>query len=131
MYQPMKENVKEGDEVKKLVHKFDDEDKCVIVLDVRARTAKGNTLPHDIFHFVQKFWSTKEMIDTLIVAYEGTDEVKFVNKNNLNWWYEHFFQQKNETLTQVVNCFDCLVNDMCRLIWTRIEPPWFSSFLIH
>lgn len=40
-----------------------------------------------------------EMVDMLTIAPEGIDEVKIVNKNNLNRKYEQVFQQKNESLT--------------------------------
>lgn len=45
-------------------------------------------------------------MDTPTVAYEGTDEVKVINKNSLNRLYRHFFKQKNESLTQVFNHFN-------------------------
>lgn len=93
MYQLMKENVKDGGMVEKPVHEFDDENNCLVALDVKACAAIGNTLPYNIYHFVQSYRSTKEMMRMLIFAYEVTDEVKFVNKNNLNKLYEHFFQQ--------------------------------------
>ena len=54
-------------------------------------------------------------MDTLTVAYEGTEEVKAVNKNSLNRQYKHFFAKKGETFTQSFNRFNCLVNDMRRL----------------
>lgn len=53
MYQPIKENVKEGDIVKKHAHEFDDEYKHLVVLYVKDRATIGNTLPYDIYHFVQ------------------------------------------------------------------------------
>lgn len=89
MYRPMKANVKEGDEVKKFVHKFNDAKKHIVVLDVRACVAIRNSLPYEIYHFVQNFRATMEMMDTPTVDYEGADEVKFVNRNSLNRRYEH------------------------------------------
>lgn len=84
MYQPMKDNVKEGDKVEKPIHELNDNDKRLIALDVKARAAIGNALAYDIYHFVQNCISAKVMMDTLTVVYEGTNEVKVVNKNNLN-----------------------------------------------
>lgn len=40
MYQPMKDNVKDCDEVKKHAHEFDANDKRLVDLDVKARVAK-------------------------------------------------------------------------------------------
>ena len=55
------------------------------------------------------------MMETVTVAFEGTNEVRRTNINNLNRKYEHFFALKNETLTETFNRFNCLVNDMRRL----------------
>ena len=55
------------------------------------------------------------MMDTLTVAFEGTNEMRRTNINNLNRKYEHFFALKSETLTETYNMFNCLVNDMRRI----------------
>lgn len=66
----------------------------------------------------------------LAVAYEGTNEVKVVNKNSLNRCYKDFFQMKNESLTQVFNRFILLMNDIRYLkMHKKLKSPWFSSFL--
>ena len=100
MYQPMKDGVKDGEPKEKPFHEFDENDKRQYNLDVRGRAAIINALPYDIYHLVQNCKSSKEMMDTLTIAYEGTEEVKAVNKNSLNRQYEHFFAKKGETLTQ-------------------------------
>ena len=111
----MKDNVKDGEPKEKSFHEFDENDKRQYSLDIRGRAAIINALPYDVYHLVQNCKSSKEMMDTLTVAYEGTEEVKAVNKNSLNRQYEHFFAKKGETLTQAFNRFNCLVNDMRRL----------------
>lgn len=58
-----------------------------------------------------------------------TDEVKVVNKNILNRRYEHFFQQKNETLTHFFNHFNFLVHDMCRLNMHNTRNSLMLKFL--
>lgn len=52
MYQTMKDNVKDGDEVKKPAHEFNENKKRLVALDVKARVAIGNALLYDIYHFV-------------------------------------------------------------------------------
>ena len=66
----------------------------------------------------------------LIVAYEGTDEVKVVNKTGLNHQYEHCFHQNSEMLTQVFNRFNCLVNDMHRLNMNKTRNSSVLKFLV-
>ena len=73
--------------------------------------------------------STQEMIDTLIVAYEGTVEVQATTINNLNRRYEHFFAQQGESLTQTFNRFNCLVNDMRRLGIIKHSSQFVLKFL--
>lgn len=38
--------------------------------------------------------------------------MKATNENSLNRNYEHFFAQQNESFTQTLNRFNCLINDM-------------------
>ena len=48
MYQPMKDNVKDGEPKEKPFHEFDENDKRQYSLDVRGRTAIINALPYDV-----------------------------------------------------------------------------------
>lgn len=54
------------------------------------------------------------MVDTLIVAYEVTEEVKSTMENSLNIKYANFFAHRNESLTHTFNHFKCLFNDIIR-----------------
>lgn len=53
MYQLMNENVKDGDLIEEHISEFNDEDKCLVALDVKALDAMGNALLYNIYHFVQ------------------------------------------------------------------------------
>lgn len=46
MSQPMKDKVKDSDEIQKLAHEFTKYEKDVVSLDVKAHAAIGNTLPY-------------------------------------------------------------------------------------
>ena len=74
-YQPTNDNVAAGERQKKEVHNFDDNDKRLANLDVRARSAICNALPYNIYHIVQNEKTAKSMLDTLTVSFEGTPEV--------------------------------------------------------
>lgn len=52
MHQLMKDNIKEGDEVEKPAHEFNQDNARLVALDVKARVAIGNALLYDIYHFV-------------------------------------------------------------------------------
>ena len=90
MFQPTKAGVAEGEKKQTPKHDYTAEDMRLIYLDIKARAAIGNALPYDIQHLVQNCESAKEMMETLTVAFEGTDEVRRTNINNLNRKYEHF-----------------------------------------
>lgn len=90
MYLVMKESIKDGEETEKPTHDFNDVDECLVALDVKACVAIANNLPYDVYHIVQNCISANEMMDTLAITYEGTNEKNVVNKSNLNLWYDHF-----------------------------------------
>ena len=89
-------------------------DKHLVSLDVKGRSAISNALPYNTFHLVQNCESAKEMMDTLTVAFEGTEEVRATTLSNLIRQYERFFAKKDETLTQTFTRFNCLINDLRR-----------------
>nr|KAJ0189115.1 hypothetical protein LSAT_V11C800391620 [Lactuca sativa] len=68
-------------------------------------------------------------MDTLIVSFEGTEEVKATQMNDLNRRYEHFFAKKGETLTQTFNKFNTLVNDLRRLDQLKHRTVLVQKFL--
>ena len=90
-FQPMKDGIAAGEKKPTPKHEFTAEDKRLCHLDKKACAAIGNSLPYEIYHLVQNCESAKEMMDTLTVAFEGTEEVQRTNINNLNWKYDHFF----------------------------------------
>ena len=99
MYQPLKNNAPDGVMKKTPKENWTSDDKRKNGLDVRARAAINYALPYNIFGLVQNCISAKEMMDTLTVSFEGTEEVKATQINDLNRRYEHFFAKKGETLT--------------------------------
>ena len=129
MFQPMKDGVASGEKKRTPKHEYTAEDKRLCHLDKKPCAAIGNSLPYDIYHLVQNCESAKEMMDTLTVAFEGTEEVQRTNINNLNRKYEHFFAKKGETLTDTFNRFNCLINDMKRLAITKHKGELVLKFL--
>lgn len=106
---------------RKHVHEFDDEEKCLFALNVRACITIGNSLLYYIYHFVQNYWSTKEMMDTLTVVYEGTGEVKAVKWYSLNRRYKTFFSKVMRCLLTYSIVLISWWNICVYLIWKRLE----------
>ena len=114
MYQPMKDRVCDGPMKPASKDLWTSKDKHLVSLGVRRRSAISNTLPYNTFHLIQNCESAKDMMDTLTVAFEGTEEVRATTVSNLIRQYEHFFAKKDETLTQTFTRFNCLINDLKR-----------------
>nr|KAJ0208804.1 hypothetical protein LSAT_V11C400202500 [Lactuca sativa] len=129
MYQPLKNNVPDDAMKKTPRENWTADDKRKNGLDVHARAAISYALPYNIFGLVQNCISAKEMMDTLTVSFEGTEEVKATQINDLNKRYEHFFAKKGETLTQTFNRFNTLVNDLRRLDQLKHRTVLVQKFL--
>ena len=74
MYQPLKNNAPDGVMKKTPKENWTSDDKRKNGLDVRARAAISYAFPYNIFGLVQNCISAKEMMDTLTVSFEGTEE---------------------------------------------------------
>ncbi|KAJ9545264.1 hypothetical protein OSB04_024971 [Centaurea solstitialis] len=70
------------------------------------------SLPDDVFHSVCHLRSAKEIWDTLCVQYEGTAVLMESRKIFLVRQYESFIHQKDETLSQIHQRFNCLLIDL-------------------
>ncbi|KAJ9546343.1 hypothetical protein OSB04_018886 [Centaurea solstitialis] len=86
-------------ELVKPVTDWNDEDRRLVNIDTKARSLIAMSLPDDVFHSVCHLRSAKEIWDTLCVQYEGTA-------------YESFIHQKDETLSQIHQRFNCLLIDL-------------------
>ncbi|KAJ9544838.1 LOW QUALITY PROTEIN: hypothetical protein OSB04_024545 [Centaurea solstitialis] len=99
-------------ELVKPVTDWNDEDRCLVNIDTKARSLIAMSLPDDVFHSVCHLRSVKEIWDTLCVQYEGTAVLMESRKIFLVHQYESFIHQKNETLSQIHQRFNCLLIDL-------------------
>ncbi|KAJ9567225.1 hypothetical protein OSB04_003191 [Centaurea solstitialis] len=99
-------------ELVKPVTGWNDEDRCLVNIDTKARSLIAMALPDDIFHSVCHLRSAKEIWNTLCVQYEGTAVVMESRKIFLVRQYETFIHQKDETLSQIHQRFNCLLIDL-------------------
>ena len=91
---------------------WSDDDIKQHALDGRARSILTMALPDDIYHSVITCQSAKEIWDTLIVLFEGTPEVKKNKRSLLIQKYEMFKGKSGESITEIYERFNCLINDL-------------------
>ncbi|KAJ9552215.1 hypothetical protein OSB04_016260 [Centaurea solstitialis] len=96
----------------KLVSNWTDEDKRLVNVDTKARSLIAMSLPDEVFHFISKLKTTKEIWDTLCIQYEGFDALIESRKIHLIRQYENFIAAKSETLAQTHQKFNCLLIDL-------------------
>ncbi|KAJ9545567.1 hypothetical protein OSB04_025274 [Centaurea solstitialis] len=96
-------------ELVKPVTDWNDEDGRLVNIDTKARSLIAMSLPDDVFHSVCHLRSAKEIWDTLCVQYEGTVVLMESRKIFLVRQYESFIHQKDETLSQLHQRFNCLL----------------------
>ncbi|KAJ9567467.1 LOW QUALITY PROTEIN: hypothetical protein OSB04_003433 [Centaurea solstitialis] len=99
-------------ELVKPVTDWNDEDRRVVNIDTKARSLIAMSLPDDVFHSVCHLRSAKEIWNTLCVQYEGTAVLMESRKIFLVRQYESFIHQKDETLSQLHQRFNCLLIDL-------------------
>ncbi|KAJ9564858.1 hypothetical protein OSB04_000824 [Centaurea solstitialis] len=99
-------------ELVKLVTDWNEEDRRLVNIDTKARSFIAMSLPDDVFHSVCHLRSAKEIWDTLCVQYEGTAVLMESRKIFLVRQYESFIHQKDETLSQLHQRFNCLLIDL-------------------
>ncbi|KAJ9544835.1 hypothetical protein OSB04_024542 [Centaurea solstitialis] len=99
-------------ELVKPVMDWNDEDRRLVNIDTKARSLIAMSLPDDVFHSVCHLRSAKEIWDTLCVQYEGTAVLMESRKIFLVRQYESFIHQKDETLSQLHQRFNCLLIDL-------------------
>ncbi|KAJ9536517.1 hypothetical protein OSB04_un000311 [Centaurea solstitialis] len=99
-------------ELVKPVTDWNDVDRRLVNIDTKARSLIAMSLLDDVFYSVCHLRSAKEIWDTLCVQYEGTAVLMESRKIFLVRQYESFIHQKDETLSQIHQRFNCLLIDL-------------------
>ncbi|KAJ9542162.1 hypothetical protein OSB04_028668 [Centaurea solstitialis] len=113
----------------KPVTDWNDEDRCLVNIDTKARSLIAMSLPDDVFHSVCHLRSAKEIWDTLCVQYEGTVVLMESRKIFLVRQYESFIHQKDETLSQLHQRFNCLLIDLKTIGTTYSNSEVVTKFM--
>ncbi|KAL4585600.1 hypothetical protein LXL04_010223 [Taraxacum kok-saghyz] len=87
--------------------RWSDEDELKVALDYKAMHILSVSLPDDIYRFVMNSESAKEMWDTLIVLFEGSDDTREENiigkqnknKNSKSWFNCGFLSSRTKVLS--------------------------------
>lgn len=105
---PMRTIAKTGKEpvtIRDLVHEWNKELKKKVNLDVRVRVVICGTHPNNVYHLVENLFFAKEIITTLEVTYECTNEII----NNLKNAMICNFQINDLRKFNITNAKDMLV----------------------
>ncbi|KAJ9542306.1 hypothetical protein OSB04_028812 [Centaurea solstitialis] len=113
----------------KPVTDWNDEDRRLVNIDTKARSLIAMSLPDDVFHSVCHLRSAKEIWDTLCVQYEGTAVLMESRKIFLVQQYESFIHQKDETLSQLHQRFNCLLIDLKTIGTTYSNSEVVTKFM--
>ncbi|KAJ9561066.1 hypothetical protein OSB04_006226 [Centaurea solstitialis] len=116
-------------ELVKPVTDWNDEDRRLVNIDTKARSLIAMSLPDDVFHSVCHLRSAKEIWDTLCVQYEGTAVLMESRKIFLVRQYESFIHQKDETLSQLHQRFNCLLIDLKTIGTTYPNSEVVTKFM--
>ncbi|KAJ9541629.1 hypothetical protein OSB04_028135 [Centaurea solstitialis] len=113
----------------KPVTDWNDEDRRLVNIDTKARSLIAMSLPDDVFHSVCHLRSAKEIWDTLCVQHEGTAVLMESRKIFLVRQYESFIHQKDETLSQLHQRFNCLLIDLKTIGTTYSNSEVVTKFM--
>ncbi|KAJ9547135.1 hypothetical protein OSB04_019678 [Centaurea solstitialis] len=116
-------------ELVKPVTDWNDEDRSLVNIDTKARSLIAMSLPDDVFHSVCHLRSAKEIWETLCVQYEGTAVLMESRKIFLVRQYESFIHQKDETLSQLHQRFNCLLIDLKTIGTTYSNSEVVTKFM--
>ncbi|KAJ9545288.1 hypothetical protein OSB04_024995 [Centaurea solstitialis] len=116
-------------ELVKPVTDWNDEDRRLVNINTKARSLIAMSLPDDVFHSVCHLRSAKEIWDTLCVQYEGTAVLMESRKIFLVRQYESFIHQKDETLSQLHQRFNCLLIDLKTIGTTYPNSEVVTKFM--
>ncbi|KAJ9556363.1 hypothetical protein OSB04_010977 [Centaurea solstitialis] len=116
-------------ELVKPVTDWNDEDRRLVNIDTKARSLIAMSLPDDVFHSVCHLRSAKEIWNTLCVQYEGTAVLMESRKIFLVRQYESFIHQKDETLSQLHQRFNCLLIDLKTIGTTYSNSEVVTKFM--
>jgi gag-polypeptide of LTR copia-type/Zinc knuckle len=108
---------------------WEDNDRRMVSLDVKARNFIVQAVPKDIFHSIKLCTSAKNMWETLTVMFEGSSTSMESTITTLTRKYERFFALRNESLTDTHTRFNALVNDLISVGIVKTSHVLKSKFL--
>ncbi|CAN0919524.1 hypothetical protein LINGRAHAP2_LOCUS31501, partial [Linum grandiflorum] len=99
-------------DVEKKHGKWTKEEKEKVQLNAQAMNIMYCSLGKEEFNHISNYKSAKEIWDDLIITYEGTTLVKSTKRNMLKQDFELFRMNEGETVKDLINRFQILVNKL-------------------
>lgn len=124
MFQPTVNNAPVGGLKQKPKARYDEEDKRIITLNVKARATIGNSLPYHIYCLVQNYEFAQEMMKTQTMAYrEKSSEDERMKENCLMACIDDFDTQESDSNSNTFNTDFSQTAKECKI------QDWHSSSL--
>nr|GEW83954.1 integrase, catalytic region, zinc finger, CCHC-type, peptidase aspartic, catalytic [Tanacetum cinerariifolium] len=97
--------------------------------DIRATNILLQGLPKDIYTFINHYTNTKDIWNNVKMLLEGSELTKKDRKSQLYDDFEHFWQNKGETIHDYYVRFAKLINDMRNIKLTMSRMQLNSKFV--
>ncbi|GJT43406.1 hypothetical protein Tco_0952121 [Tanacetum coccineum] len=101
-----------GPEWDRVVADLTPEEKERYKADIRAMNILLQVLPKDIYTLIKQYTDAKDIWDNVKMLLEGSELTKDEHKSQLYDDFEHFHQNKGETIHEYYVRFTKLINDM-------------------
>ncbi|GJW64808.1 hypothetical protein Tco_0116692 [Tanacetum coccineum] len=105
------------------------EDKDRYHADIRAINILLQGLPKDIYTLINHYTEVKDIWDNVKMLLEGSELTKEDQESQLYDDFEHFCQNKGETIHDYYFCFAKLINDMRNIKMTMSRIQLNSKFV--
>ncbi|GJU61878.1 hypothetical protein Tco_1243713 [Tanacetum coccineum] len=105
------------------------EDKERYNSDIRATNILLQGLPKDIYSLINHYTDAKDIWDNVKMLLEGSELTKEDRESQLYDDFEHFYQNKSETIHDYYVWFAKLINDMWNIKMTMSKRQLNSKFI--
>ncbi|GJT03629.1 retrovirus-related pol polyprotein from transposon TNT 1-94 [Tanacetum coccineum] len=129
LYCQGKENGQLGPERARVYSDLSPEDKDRYNADIRATNILLQGLPKDIYTLINHYTEAKDIWDSVKMLLEGSELIKEDRESQLYDDFEHFCQNKRETIHDYYVRFSKLINDMRNIKMTMSRMQLNSKFV--
>ena len=106
------------------------EEKKMVKMDLRAYASLTLALPMEVLMCVKDYKTAKSLWDHLEIMFAGNNEIKKMKKDTLKYQFETFKHSQGETVTQQIQRFVQLVNEL-KTYEIKIDTYDLNKKLLH